>query len=60
MYSVDLLAAFDLLRPDKFYEILINQLSKGLMVAILDFLNDRKFQVEMGEARSSILSLDWG
>ena len=60
IYSVDLSAAFDLLRPDKFYEIFKNRLSKGLMFALLDFLNERKFQVEMGEARSSTLSLDRG
>ena len=60
IYSVDLSAAFDLLRPDRFNEIFKSRLSNGLHFAIMDFLINRKFQVEMGESKSSTLPLDRG
>lgn len=60
IYSVDLSAAFDLLRPDKFYYLFKDRLSEGLLFCIMDFLTNRKFQVEMGGAKSSVISLDRG
>ncbi len=43
VYSVDLSAAFDLLVPDKFYNLFKDKLSEGLLFCILDFLQNRKF-----------------
>jgi hypothetical protein len=43
IYSVDLLAAFDLLRPDKFIKLFKSKMSEGLLFAIGDFLTNRKF-----------------
>jgi hypothetical protein len=47
IYSVDLSAAFDLLRPDKFAELFKNKLSEGLIYAVIDFLTGRKFCVNL-------------
>ncbi len=60
MYSVDLSAAFELLKPEKFIELLKNNLSDGLMFSIMDFLQDRHFHAEVGGIRSSSLKLDRG
>jgi len=47
IYSVDLSAAFDLLRPDKFYQLFQNKMSSGLLFCIMDFLQNRKFIIDM-------------
>ena len=60
MYSVDLSAAFDLLKPDKFFALFKNKISEGLMFCIMDFLQDRKFSVEIEGVRSDTLTLDRG
>jgi hypothetical protein len=60
VYSVDLSAAFDLLKPDKFYELFKNELSEGLMFSIMDFLQNRHFSVEVDGVTSASLYLDRG
>jgi hypothetical protein len=60
VYSVDLSAAFDLLKPDKFFEMFKNKLSEGLLFCIMDFLVDRKFQVQLNECYSESKSLERG
>ena len=47
VYSVDLSAAFDLLRADTFDDIIGRKLSEGLRFAILDFLSGRNFVVNI-------------
>ncbi len=47
VYSLDLSAAFDLLRPGKFMELFKNKLSEGLIFADIDFLTCRKFCVDL-------------
>ena len=41
--SVDLSAAFDLLLPDKFYNLFKDKLRKGMLYFLMDSLQDRKF-----------------
>jgi len=60
IYSVDLSAAFDLLKPDKFIDLFKNKLSEGLLFAIADFLSGRQFVVEMGKEKSKPIKLDRG
>jgi len=60
LYSVDLSAAFDLLKPDLFYRMFKNKLSEGLMFAIIDFLTNRKFVVEVDKHQSQSINLDRG
>jgi hypothetical protein len=62
LYSVDLSAAFDLLIPDKFYNLFKDKLSEGLMFCLMDFLQGRKFKVDMGAVNqcSEIITLDRG
>jgi len=60
LYSVDLSAAFDLLKPDLFYRMFKNKLSEGLMYAIMDFLTNRKFVVEVDNQQSQSINLDRG
>lgn len=60
IYSIDLSAAFDLLRPDKFLEQFKDFLSEGLMFAIYDFLLNRTFKVNLGEVSSDGMTLDRG
>jgi len=60
IYSADMSAAFDLLRPDKFNELLSENLEPGLMWTLLDFLSDRKFLVRLGSTDSKIVDLDRG
>jgi len=51
-YSLDLSAAFDLLRPDVFYNMLQSIISPDLLSFIMDFLRGRNFCVEVGNKRS--------
>jgi len=60
LYSVDLSAAFDLLRPDKFYNMFRNRISEGLMFALMDFLTERSFVVELDKKQSNKINLDRG
>jgi hypothetical protein len=62
LYSVDLSAAFDLLIPDKFYQLYKDSISEGLMFTIMDFLQERKFRVDMSEncLGKTVHSLDRG
>jgi len=60
IYSVDLSAAFDLLKPDTFINLFKDTLSEGLLFAIADFLSNRKFIVELNGVRSKRVSLDRG
>jgi hypothetical protein len=57
-YSFDLSAAFDLLKPDKFYALFKSKLSDSLLGAIMDFLTNRKFMVELGDSSSETKELD--
>lgn len=59
-YSVDLSAAFDLLRPDVFYQQLQSKIPLNLMQTIMDFLSCRKFSVELNGIRSTKRSLKVG
>jgi len=48
IYSVDLSAAFDLLKPDKFLDLFKDILTEGLLFALADFLTHRiKFVLEL-------------
>jgi hypothetical protein len=60
IYSIDLSAAFDLLKPDKFLEQFKDQLSEGLLFSLMDFLTGRKFVVDMNGVRSEVKELDRG
>jgi len=42
-YSLDLSAAFDMLRPDTFHDLLKNKLPEELLGMLLEFLSNRKF-----------------
>jgi len=52
-YSLDLSAAFDLLRPDIFLETMRNLLPLNLLQTLMDFLSNRQFRVQIGKTRSS-------
>jgi len=60
IYSIDLSAAFDLLRPDKFHKIFKDKMSEGLFFSIMDFLTNRSFRVVVDESESDIKILDRG
>jgi len=60
MYSIDLSAAFDLLRPDKFHDLFKDQLSEGLLFSLMDFLTNRKFMVQLNDCYSQLRCLDRG
>jgi len=46
LFSVDLSAAFDLLRPKTFWNALKNEIDSDLMSILMDFLTDREMYVE--------------
>jgi len=60
IYSVDLSAAFDLLMPDKFHELFKNKISDGLLFCLMDFLQNRKFIVDIDGIKSKVFNLDRG
>lgn len=60
VYSVDLSAAFDLLKPDKFVSLFKERMSEGLLYAIADFLTNRKFVVNLCNENSETKLLDRG
>jgi len=58
IYSIDLSAAFDLLKPDKFIELYKDKLSEGLLFALGDFLTGRKFCIN--DRSANVMELDRG
>jgi len=60
VYSLDLTAAFDMLRPDLFYEMLRDEIPSHLMDVVMDFLCQREFFVEIDGSKSSHVSVDRG
>jgi hypothetical protein len=57
-YSIDMSAAFDLLKPSVFH--LIAPLDPPMMDILLDFLSGRTFTVKVGEAFSEMKTLSVG
>jgi len=57
MYSLDLTAVFDLLRPDILKEHLTDVNPKDPLDVILDFLNNKKFKVKIGLSDSRSLNV---
>jgi len=51
-YSLDLSAAFDLLRPDLFEQIHKDIIPLNLMPILIDFMSARNFKVQIGKATS--------
>jgi len=60
VYSLDLSAAFDMLRVDIFYELLKDEIPCWLMSTIVDFLSERKCIVNVEEASSAIRDVPLG
>jgi len=60
VYSLDLSAAFDMLRPDTFKELLKDKIPRPLLGMIDEFLTNRKFYVEMNGKASAIKYIDRG
>jgi len=60
MYSLDLSAAFDMLRVDKFHEMLQNKIPQNVMSILVDFLTSRQCVVEVDGNRSSIRDVPLG
>jgi len=48
MYSLDLSAAFDMLRVDIFIEMFNGKIDSWLLHALVDFLTERKCQIDVG------------
>jgi len=59
-YSLDLSAAFDMLRPDTFMDQMTGKIPNGLLGIIDEFLSNRKFYVEMSGKKSEVKTLDRG
>jgi len=60
VYSLDLSAAFDMLRPDTFYENYCGLIPEGLLQLLIDFLKDREFFVNVGDAKSKTRKTERG
>jgi len=60
MYSLDLSAAFDMLRKDTFVERMKDHIPDNLLNVIADFLSDRKFFVNVGSSNSEVFRLERG
>jgi len=54
VYSLDLSAAFDMLRPDKFVDLMKRKIPEDLLGIIGEFLSRRKFYVEIN-GKSSLV-----
>lgn len=52
-YSLDLSAAFDLLRPELFLKNMQDILPQNILQTLMDFLSNRQFKVQIGKTRSS-------
>jgi len=59
-YSLDLSAAFDLLRPDVFYNNLNGLIPESLLNLLMDFMSGRSFMVQVGSKKSSLKKLKVG
>jgi len=57
-YSLDLSAAFDMLRPDTFVNLMKDKIPADLLGILNEFLTDRKFFVEINGKKSCIKSID--
>jgi len=55
IYTIDLLTAFNFLKPGTFSELYTY---KMLFFCVLDFLTNSRFIVKVGEAKSNIKSFD--
>jgi len=60
VYSLDLSAAFDMLRVDKFYDMFKEEIPKWLMFTLCDFLTGRKCMVEVEDSLSSTRDVPLG
>ncbi len=60
VYSVDLSAAFDVLRPDIFIDMYRDKLSHGLAKALADFMDERSITCEIKGMRSTAKHLPIG
>jgi len=60
LYSLDLSAAFDMLRPDTFFLKFKNVLPDGVLRILIDFLSDRKFFVNVADSNSLIVDVERG
>jgi len=59
-YSIDLSAAFDLLRPDIFYQTLKDKIPLNIMQVLMDFLTERSFRVMVSDVKSNPRNLSVG
>jgi len=59
LYSLDLTAAFDMLRIDTFYNKFKNVIPDGLL-KIIDFLTYRSYYVNVGKAKSTEIPVEKG
>lgn len=59
-YSLDLSAAFDMLRPDTFKVLLEGKIPNDMQGILDEFLQDRKFYVEISGTQSVTKSVDRG
>lgn len=59
-YSLDLSAAFDMLRPDTFHETMKDKIPIDLLGILDEFLSERKFFVEINGKTSKITHIDRG
>jgi len=60
VYSLDLSAAFDMLRVDTFYDKFNGVIRNGILKILVDFLSDRECFVNVGDANSEKLSIERG
>jgi len=60
VYSSDLSAAFDLLRKKTFFHTLKGVLDKDIMNIIVDFLSERKMQVQIEGISFTLRNVDYG
>jgi len=60
LYSLDLSAAFDMLRIDSLFEKLKDHIPGGLLRIIIDFLSERSFRVNVATSMSNSISVDRG
>jgi len=60
IYSVNMSAAFDLLRPDVFHKIMKDSLDPGILWTLMDFLKNRKMIVRIDSKESQTKKLDRG
>ncbi len=60
IYSIDLSAAFDMLRKDTLINNVKRTLGDNISSAVYDFLSDRKCLISVGDANSEILDVSIG